>query len=360
MASVTGASDFKASGASDYSYTVSALVDFYAPVYASADSGLQGYVGNGNEYNPETYLAGGNKNLSIWIQCGDSDTMVNYQQNSATFKSALEIAGYTVEYGVVADAGHMDSKFYTDENLASVARWLRQGETYTYAETKDVMGTATTETSQIVLYSDGTCELSVQGGQYGPFAATHTGKYVKDGNTVYIYGLTYTATPIGGGDLVPNTMTPGTESEEQMKFSFITNGCCTITLTTDGKFTPATKSDNVTEETAVTYTQASLMGGDEEVFTITFKADGTCTLTSNTGIPALQGPYTGKYVKYGDVYVITGLVDANGTAAPSSGMPNFSFLKADGSGVIKVTGSTFVAVGGTSTPDLSGELPALS
>lgn len=228
MTSLTGADDFLGDRTESYTFDVTNLIDFYGPIYADTDTGIEEFVGNTTTQaaNPETYLVSGNTDLNIWIQHGTGDTSVNYQQHSEKFAAALEEAGYDVEYSTIEGAGHMDASFYTDENLGKVFAWLG-GEvaevvgTYscTITSTNPITGEDVTDVFELVLYSDGTCTIAIPDGNdmvKGPYSGTYT----LDGDTITVNGLS--VPPIG--------------------YTFVSEGSFAATLNSaDGTFTPVTE-----------------------------------------------------------------------------------------------------------------------
>ena len=215
LVALSKAADFKAEGASDYTFSVNAYVDFYGPISNgnanigdNVDGGVNAWLGSAAAVDLASYFSGMFSCKNIWIQHGDADTSVN-KAHAELFKAAIDNynAGVTippakisnVHYEILAGAGHMDDAFYTDENMNALYEWLcgvfgiTNAElvgTYTCSITsKDMGGNDVTDVVELKLYSDGSCTIGIPAAGMsflvGPFAGTYT----QDGATVVVSGI---------------------------------------------------------------------------------------------------------------------------------------------------------------------------
>lgn len=245
LVSLSGASDFKAEGAEDYSFSVSTYIDFYGPVSngngaigENVDGGVNNWLGSEEAVDLADYFTGMFSCKNIWIQHGDADTSVNYN-HAVLFKSEIDgyneaqtipVAKINVRYEIIEGAVHIDPAFYTDENLGELRDWLYDvygivaaevTATYTYTvETTDEVAGTVTNVFELKLYSDGSCTIALPdaGMEFirGPFKGTYT----LDGTTLTVTGLAgvpgvgaYTVFVTDGGftatvDNAANTFTP--------------------------------------------------------------------------------------------------------------------------------------------------------
>lgn len=204
LVALSGATDFKAEGASDYTFSVSAYVDFYGPISngdasigENVDGGVNAWLGDSSAVDLASYFSGMFSCKNIWIQHGDADTSVN-KAHAELFKAAIDNynAGVTippakisnVHYEILAGAGHMDDAFYTDENMNALYEWLcgvfgitnaelTATYTYTATSTNPFTGEEMTDIFELNLYSDGSCSIGVPAGNdmvKGPFFGSFT------------------------------------------------------------------------------------------------------------------------------------------------------------------------------------------
>lgn len=217
LVSLSKASDFKASEADDYTFSVNTYIDFYGPISngnanigTNVDGGVNAWLGAGNmAVDLSTYLTGMFSCKNIWIQHGDADTSVN-KAHAELFKSAIDAYNEAttippakinnVHYEILAGAGHMDDAFYTDENLGALYDWLcdiygivtaEVTATYSYELTSinPMTQKEITDVFELKLYSDGSCSLGIPAGNdmvKGPFK----GSYTLEGTTLTVTGLT--------------------------------------------------------------------------------------------------------------------------------------------------------------------------
>ena len=216
LVALSGATDFKAEGASDYTFSVSAYVDFYGPISngdanigENVDGGVTAWLGEASAVDLASYFSGMFSCKNIWIQHGDADTSVN-KAHAELFKAAIDTynAGVTippakisnVHYEILVGAGHMDDAFYTDENMNALYEWLcgvfgitnaEITATYSYTLTSmnPVTQTEITDVFELNLYDDGTCSIGIPAGSdmvKGPFFGSFT---IADG-TITVSGLT--------------------------------------------------------------------------------------------------------------------------------------------------------------------------
>ena len=133
------------------SSAVKAAVDFYGPIeFYTMDSEFAALGKEGTKYSGENsfeskYLGqavGANKaetyrtywesykntipsNIKVWIQAGTGDLSVPYTQSKNLAQRLSSIIGNEkVHFSTIEGAKHMDSVFYTDENLAQVFAFL--------------------------------------------------------------------------------------------------------------------------------------------------------------------------------------------------------------------------------------------
>lgn len=318
MSSLSGASVYKADGQSaNYTFNVTNLIDFYGPTQSE----------NSNPYiqtSAASLLEGDfNEDLNVWIQHGTADTTVPKTHSEALVAALEACDSYTgdLRYSYIDDAVHMDSAFYTDENIAAVAAWLEGSEIYTYTKTNTTPFGEMQETYQLTVYADGTCTLTVPGATVPAMSTVYTGKYVEAENTLYVYGL-------ANGD----TVCPG--STAQPGFPFVDSGCCVVTLNEDA-FTPVTGVTALEEDVTLTKTTSkpAFLGGGEEVFTFEFKTDGTVSFIKDEEETA-----SGTFVKYGEVYIV---IYSTETASAAN---NILSVAANGYSILKVNDTSFDAL----------------
>lgn len=336
MTSMTPAFLFKENmEAENYTFDVKNLVDFYGPIYKGEDGGIASFVGENEtpmtSCNPESYLKD-NTDLNVWIQAGSADTSVDPLKHSKLFADALIEAGYNVSYELIDGAAHMGEEFYTTENLSKVKNWLENEEggevvvpsveTYTYSQTKVIMGSEKTETTTISLTDEDTITLTSDG--VGPLAETWTGSYVKDGTNLYVYGLANEA-----GEMAPGLNNP---INGMMKFDFVNFGTLAVTLNeTESTFVPV--EGNVVSETVTLSKEnekPAFIGGGIEVLEFVFAVENVATFNVDS---TLKG--SGNYVKYGDVYVVVYDADTSASASQVIAVVN------EGYSIIKVNGTSF-------------------
>ncbi|MGN0815053.1 MAG: alpha/beta hydrolase fold domain-containing protein [Candidatus Coproplasma sp.] len=245
LVALSGAADFKAEGAADYTFSVNTYIDFYGPVSngdseigANVDGGVNAWLGENSAVDLSTYFTGMFPCKNIWIQHGDADTSVN-MAHAALLKAAIEeyneaqtipVAKINLHYSIIEGAGHMDAAFYTDENLGELYDWLcgvygivtaELTATYSYSATSlnPITNEQVTDVFTLNLYSDGSCTIGIPEGSdmvKGPFKGVYT---VSDG-TVSVSGL---------------SGVPG------IGYTFVVDGAFTATLNnTDNTFTPVT------------------------------------------------------------------------------------------------------------------------
>ncbi len=247
LVALSKASDFKATGAEDYTFSVNAYIDFYGPISngnanigANVDGGVNAWLGTGNTaVDLSTYLTGMFSCKNIWIQHGDADTSVN-KAHAELFKAAIDAYNESVSvppakinnvhYEILTGAGHMDDAFYTNENLGKLYDWLcdvydivtaEVTATYSYelTSTNPMTQQEVTDIFELKLYSDGSCTLGIPAGNEmvkGPFK----GSYTLEGTTLTVTGLAnvpafgYTFVAEGGFtatvNTTANTFTPNT------------------------------------------------------------------------------------------------------------------------------------------------------
>lgn len=243
LVALSGAGDFKATGAEDYTFKVNTYVDFYGPVSngnanigANTDEGVTAWLGEETAVDLASYWTGMFSCKNIWIQHGDADTSVN-KAHAELLKEAIDSynesqtippAKINVNYEIIAGANHMDDKFYTDENLGKLCDWLydvygiQTAEliaTYTYTSTSTNPFTQeeVTDIFELKLYSDGSCTIGIPAGNdmvKGPFKGSYT-----------LTGTTLTVTGLSG--------VPG------VGYTFVSDGGFTATVdTTENTFAP--------------------------------------------------------------------------------------------------------------------------
>lgn len=243
LVALSGAADFKAEGAEDYTFSVSAYVDFYGPISngnanigENVDGGVNAWLGENAAPDLASYFTGMFSCKNIWIQHGDADTSVN-MAHAELFKAAIDNynAGVTippakignVHYEILAGAGHMDDAFYTDDNMAALYEWLcgvfgiTNAEvvgtySFTSTSTNPMTGAEMTDVFELNLYNDGTCSIGIPAGNdmvKGPFFGTYT----LTENTLTVTGL---------------AGVPG------IGYTFVVDGGFTATVDEAGSFTP--------------------------------------------------------------------------------------------------------------------------
>ncbi len=247
LVALSKASDFKATGAEDYTFSVSAYVDFYGPISNgnanigdNVDGGVNAWLGKDNTaVDLSGYLTGMFSCKNIWIQHGDADTSVN-KAHAELFKAAIDAYNQAttippakiknVYFEILQGAKHMDDAFYTESNLNALYDWLcdvygiaTAEVTATYGYTLKSINPMTqqemTDVFELKLYSDGSCTLGIPAGNdmvKGPFK----GSYTLEGTTLTVTGLAnvpsfgYTFVANGGFvatvDAANNTFTPNT------------------------------------------------------------------------------------------------------------------------------------------------------
>lgn len=234
MSAISGQDTFTPDGVDSYNYDVKNLVDLYGPIYPSGDGALSSFIGGNTELsNPADHFTTGNSDLNVWIQHGTADTSVDYTLNSDVFAAELESASFNVVYSTIEGATHMDSAFYTDDNLAAIDSFIKSqpavsasvASVYTCSEEKSIGGNTIIDTYEITLNADGTATLSCPGAMVDILNTVYTGTYVtnEDGSI--------TISDLKDGD----TVCPG--SDAMPGFSFVVDGSCTITVA-DDSFAP--------------------------------------------------------------------------------------------------------------------------
>ncbi|MGN1104960.1 MAG: alpha/beta hydrolase fold domain-containing protein [Candidatus Coproplasma sp.] len=245
LVALSGAADFKAEGAEDYTFSVNTYIDFYGPVSNGdseigeyVDGGVNAWLGESAAVDLSTYFTGMFPCKNIWIQHGDADTSVN-MAHATLLKAAIDeyneaqtipVAMINLHYSIIEGAGHMDDAFYTEENLGDLYGWLcdvygivtaELTATYNYSvtSTNPFTGDEVTDVFALNLYSDGSCTIGIPEGSdmvKGPFK----GVYTLTDNTVSV-------TDLSG--------VPG------IGYTFVVDGAFTATVdNTESTFTPVT------------------------------------------------------------------------------------------------------------------------
>ncbi|MGN0807478.1 MAG: alpha/beta hydrolase fold domain-containing protein [Candidatus Coproplasma sp.] len=203
LVALSGAADFKAEGAEDYTFSVNTYIDFYGPVSngdseigENVDGGVSAWLGDNSAVDLSTYFTGMFSCKNIWIQHGNADTSVN-MAHAELLKTAIEeynaeqtipVAQINLHYSILEGAGHMDEAFYTEENLGNLYDWLcdvygivtaELTATYSYSvtSTNPFTGEEVTDVFALNLYSDGSCTIGIPDGSdmvKGPFKGVYT------------------------------------------------------------------------------------------------------------------------------------------------------------------------------------------
>lgn len=247
LVALSKASDFKATGAEDYTFSVNTYIDFYGPISngnanigTNVDSGVNAWLGTNNTaVDLSTYLTGMFSCKNIWMQHGDADMSVN-KAHAELFKAAIDAYNEAttippakinnVHYEILAGANHMDDKFYTDKNLGDLYDWLcdvygiataEVTATYSYelTSTNPMTQQEVTDIFELKLYSDGSCTLGIPAGNE-MVKGSFKGSYTLEGTTLTVTGLAnvpafgYTFVAEGGFtatvNTTANTFTPNT------------------------------------------------------------------------------------------------------------------------------------------------------
>ena len=317
LVSLSKSSDFKAEGAADYTFSVSAYVDFYGPISngnanigENVDGGVNAWLGEQPAVDLASYFTGMFSCKNIWIQHGDADTSVN-KAHAELFKAAIDAYNENctippakisnVHFEILAGAGHMDDAFYTAENMSALYEWLCEtfgisigggvveaDATYTYTakSINPFTGAEMTDVFELKLLTDGTCTLGIPAGNdtvKGPFAGTYT----LNGQTVVVTGL---------------TNVPG------VGYTFVKEGGFVAKLNDKNEFAPVVATYTYTAKSTNPVTGAEMT----DIFHLDLYADGTCTLGVPAGSDIVKGPFAGTYTLEGTTLTVAGLQNVPG------------------------------------------------